>query len=78
MQPEPLDFISLLTPREQDILIRVGRGDSCRRIASQLGIAEMTVRKHRANICQKLHCRSAADLIARAANFRCPLLPYST
>ncbi len=76
MSPEPNSPASLLTPREQDIFSRVGRGDSCGQIADQLGISEMTVRKHRANICQKLHCRSAAHLIAWATDFRCSLIRH--
>jgi DNA-binding NarL/FixJ family response regulator len=56
--PEPL------TPREEDIAGRVGRGHSSKRIGLDLGISEHTVRKHRENIARKLGLRNAAELVA--------------
>lgn len=53
-----------LTPREQDIAVRVGRGHSSKRIGLDLGISEHTVRKHRENIARKLGLRNAAELVA--------------
>lgn len=55
-----------LTGREKEVLGLVARGLSCRDIADALGIAEFTVRKHRANLCCKLDCHSAAQLAALA------------
>lgn len=57
-EPEPL------TPREEDIAARVGRGHSSKRIGLDLGISEHTVRKHRENIARKLALRNAAELVA--------------
>jgi len=53
-----------LTPRETDIALAVGRGLSSKRIGSELGISEHTVRKHRENISRKLGVRNAAELVA--------------
>jgi len=53
-----------LTPREQDIAARVGRGHSSKRIGLDLDISEHTVRKHRENIARKLGLRNAAELVA--------------
>jgi DNA-binding NarL/FixJ family response regulator len=53
-----------LTAREVEIAQGVGRGLSSKRIASELGISEHTVRKHRENIGRKLGVRNAAELVA--------------
>lgn len=55
-----------LTRREREIL-NLLRRQSCRQIAATLAISELTVRKHRANICAKLGLNSTAALIAHAS-----------
>lgn len=55
----PLD-LSLLTPREREILELVGRGCSSRHIAERLIISQHTVETHRRNICSKLGLSGAA------------------
>jgi DNA-binding NarL/FixJ family response regulator len=59
-----------LTPREQDIAVRVGRGHSSKRIGLDLGISEHTVRKHRENIARKLGLRNVAELVAHTLRQR--------
>lgn len=60
-QPSPPQLdLSLLTPREQEILELVGRGCSSRQIAEQLIISQHTVETHRRNICSKLGLSGAA------------------
>lgn len=59
---------SLLTPREQQIIALIARGLDSRQIATNLGIAYYTVRKHRSNILAKLELSSAAQLAAFAAH----------
>lgn len=54
-----------LTRRECEIL-HLLRYQRCRQIAETLAISELTVRKHRANICAKLGLSSTAALIAHA------------
>jgi DNA-binding CsgD family transcriptional regulator len=56
----------VFTKREHDVLRLIGAGHAGKAIARQLGIAEFTVRKHRANIAAKLGCRSAAGVVAYA------------
>lgn len=59
-QPDsPLD-LSLLTPREREILELVGQGCSSRQIAEQLIISPYIVETHRRNICGKLGLSGAA------------------
>ncbi len=55
-----------LTSREREVLTHVGRGLSSKEIARVLGISDLTVRKHRENLCRKLRARSAAELVAFA------------
>ncbi|WP_433766328.1 LuxR C-terminal-related transcriptional regulator [Pseudomonas putida] len=55
-----------LTTREREVLAWVGRGRSCREIATLMGIAPLTVRKHRCNILGKVGLHSTAQLVAFA------------
>ncbi|MNJ39124.1 Transcriptional regulatory protein TdiR [compost metagenome] len=55
-----------LTIREREVLSWVARGRSCREIADSLGIASLTVRKHRCNILGKCGLHSTAQLVAFA------------
>jgi DNA-binding NarL/FixJ family response regulator len=54
-----------LTPRESDVLERIGRGGRDREIAEGLTITESTVKKHVQNILRKLHARNRAEAVAR-------------
>lgn len=55
-----------LTGREREVLALVGEGLSSKEIAKRLGISDLTVRKHRENLCRKLGARNAAELVACA------------
>jgi FixJ family two-component response regulator len=54
--------VALLTPRERDVCLRVVRGLLNKQIAGELGIAEKTVKIHRANAMAKLAVGSVAEL----------------
>lgn len=58
--------LAALTDRERVVLAHVGAGLSSKEIARILGISDLTVRKHRENLCRKLGSRNAAELIATA------------
>ena len=58
--------IAALTTRERQVLDHVGQGLSSKQIARVLGISDLTVRKHRENLCRKLGSRNAAELVAVA------------
>lgn len=58
--PAPFLDLSLLTPREREILELVGQGCSSRHIAERLIISQHTVETHRRNICSKLGLSGAA------------------
>ena len=55
--------LSLLTAREREVCQLVARGLQNKQIASELSIAEKTVKVHRGRAMQKLQLRSVADLV---------------
>lgn len=59
---------AMLTPRERQVLDLTGRGLNNTQIAAELGISELTIRKHRSSIMQKAGLRSTAQLIAFAGD----------
>ncbi|MDR3525515.1 MAG: response regulator [Acetobacteraceae bacterium] len=63
--------IAVLTPRERDVLMRLVEGRPNKVIAHELGISPRTVEIHRANMMEKLACRSLAEAVrlAIAAEF---------
>ena len=63
----PPPWLRLLTPREQQVVSAVLQGWDNRLIATELGCAEATVKKHLQRIFDKLGLESRAALMARAA-----------
>jgi DNA-binding NarL/FixJ family response regulator len=59
-----------ITPREEEILEQMVNGWDAKRIATVLDISITTVRKHIANIYQKLHVQSKAEVISMAHHNR--------
>ncbi len=57
---------SVLSNREKEILQHTIRGLDAKQIAGQLQISVLTVRKHIANIYQRLHVNSKAQIISLA------------
>jgi FixJ family two-component response regulator len=55
--------IALLTPREQEVMERVVRGQANKVIAMDLGVSQRTVELHRARVMRKLKMRSLAELV---------------
>ena len=58
-----------LTSRERDVFALVVRGRLNKQIAADLGIAEKTVKIHRANLMKKIGVRTIADLVLFASMF---------
>ncbi|RYF84356.1 MAG: response regulator transcription factor [Chitinophagaceae bacterium] len=56
----------IITEREKEILQYTVNGWDAKRIASVLNISTLTVRKHVANIYNKLHVQSKAQVIQMA------------
>lgn len=53
---------SAISPRERQVLLMVGQGDTSRGIAERLGCAEKTVNVHRKRLMDKLGASNAASL----------------
>jgi DNA-binding CsgD family transcriptional regulator len=60
--------VPALTPRQLELLRRVSRGDTNRRIARDLAVSEGTVRKHLENIYARLDVHSRTEALARASD----------
>jgi FixJ family two-component response regulator len=52
-----------LTPRERDVLERLGRGLQNREIAVELNISPRTVEVYKARMMEKLECSNLADVV---------------
>lgn len=55
--------LSMLTPREREVLEYVVTGKLNKQIASDLGTVEQTVKVHRARVMQKMRVHSVAELV---------------
>jgi two-component system response regulator FixJ len=60
------DLLSLLTPREREILDQLVKGHANKVVAHQLGISPRTVEIHRASIMEKLHARNLSNVVRTA------------
>ncbi len=64
--PESLpESTGLLTPREEDVMRRLGKGRLYKEIADELGISLSAVHKHQHNIFLKLHVGNRTEAILR-------------
>jgi FixJ family two-component response regulator len=55
-----------LTSREREIFAAVAAGLLNKQVADELGIAEKTVKVHRARVMEKMHAAALADLVRMA------------
>ena len=55
--------VAALTPREHQVMAHVVAGHLNKQIAADLGIAEKTVKVHRARVMKKMGVASVADLV---------------
>jgi len=58
--------VASLTQREREVMEGVGAGMLNKQIAGELGIAEQTVKVHRARVMEKMAAGSVADLVRMA------------
>ena len=56
-------LLARLTPREQEVMVRVVAGQHNRDIAAELGISARTVEVHKARMMDKLGVNNVADLV---------------
>lgn len=65
-----------LTPREREVFLLVADGKLNKEIAAELGMAERTVKTHRAQVMAKMHAVSLADLVRMAEYLHHRELPH--
>ena len=68
--------VKSLTPREQEVLEYVVAGHLNKQIAAALGVAEKTIKVHRARVMQKMQTATLADLVRMAAKASIPSQRY--
>jgi FixJ family two-component response regulator len=68
--------VNSLTPREQEVLEYVVAGQLNKRIAAALGVAEKTIKVHRARVMQKMLAATLADLVRMAGKAGMPSERY--
>jgi len=65
-----------LTPRERAVLALVVAGRLNKQVGTELGVSERTVKAHRAQVMEKLHAKTLAELVKIAEQLR--LRPLGT
>jgi len=60
----------MLTPREREVFAGVVAGKLNKQIAFELGTAERTIKAHRAQVMEKMHVTSVAELVRAAEQLR--------
>lgn len=53
-----------LTPREQEVFEAIGEGEMLKNIAIRLGVSNSVMKFHKANLMQKLGCKTLSDLVS--------------
>ena len=71
------ELLTTLSPREAEVLPHIVAGRLNKQIGAELGIAEQTVKIHRAQIKKKLQVQSTAELVRLAVKAGVPLPPPS-
>ena len=66
VDPELLEHLHRLTPRERDVLHHLVAGQSNKEVGRALGISPRTVEIHRARLMEKMQADSLADLVRMA------------
>nr|WP_321358416.1 LuxR C-terminal-related transcriptional regulator [uncultured Draconibacterium sp.] len=63
--PEELNYHTLFTTREKEILGNIAKGKTFAEIAEVLNISPHTINTHKKNILKKTDCNNTTELIAR-------------
>jgi RNA polymerase sigma factor (sigma-70 family) len=60
------ELYATLTPREREVMALVVAGLPNKRIATELGTSEKTIKVHRGRVMEKMEVQSVADLVRAA------------
>jgi DNA-binding NarL/FixJ family response regulator len=66
--PKPRAHVASLSPRELEVLEKIGTGKTTKEIAFQFGLSPRTIDIHRANIKKKLDLKNGVELVAFAVS----------
>lgn len=69
LHPGRREGVNALSPRQCEILLRLGQGETTKQIAATLGISAKTVETHRARMMETLNLRRASDLVRFAMRY---------
>jgi FixJ family two-component response regulator len=61
---------STLTRREREVFRAIGEGDMLKDIAIRLGVSNSVIKFHKANLMQKLDCKSLSELVSIHVNLK--------
>ena len=67
--------LARLTPREREVLALLLEGRLNKQVACELGIAEKTIKIHRARVMEKMEVHSLVELVRVIDKVRIPLSP---
>jgi FixJ family two-component response regulator len=62
------DRYATLSPREREVMAGIVSGLMNKQVGGELGITEITVKKHRGSVMEKMRARSLADLVKMSAS----------
>ena len=61
-----------LTKREREVFKAIGEGEMLKDIAVRLGVSNSVIKFHKANLMQKLNCKSLSELISMHVKLKRP------
>ena len=65
------DRLQTLTPREKEVLDHIVDAKATKVIAIEMTLSQRTIEIYRANIMQKMQCRSTAQLVRLISEYNC-------
>lgn len=66
---------STLTRREREVFRAIGEGEMLKDIATRLGLSNSVIKFHKANLMQKLDCKSLSELVSIHVNLKRAQVP---
>ena len=64
-----------LTKREREVFRAIGEGEMLKDIAIRLGVSNSVIKFHKANLMQKLDCKSLSELVSIHVNLKRAQVP---